>query len=201
MDNLLIGVKKTPDYWLYRSPMVERSYREMSIAAGASYQNVSDLFKTYGVDPDTDVLGDKALLRLYNIFSYTSGNPHFYILYKQIAAAVREYTNNPDRPMWIQAWINYHKPNEVLPWHAHDGTLLHGYISIDPKNTVTQFLNYTIENKIGLLYLGRPGPEYRHQVVVREPYEGYRVTLAFDIIDDTDISSTTYLNPSFIPLP
>jgi len=121
--------------------------------------------------------------RKYNIFQVAGGSYGFYILYKTVIQNIREYVGD-DRPLWMSGWLNFHDPSEVLDWHSHYGSLCHGYLSIDPKNTTTKFEGYDIENKVGRMYLG---PSYReHKVVVNEPYEGYRITLGFDVSDGTD---------------
>jgi hypothetical protein len=113
-------------------------------------------------------------------------------------AAVRDYVED-DRPLWMESWMKYHIPDEVLDWHRHDSKFtIHGYLSIDPKNTVTEFKTFSIENKPGNLYLGISGKDMMHRVVVKEPYEGYRITIAFDVIDHTPYNAA---NLSFIPIP
>ena len=76
----------------------------------------------------------------------------------------------------------YAKPNHdhdnVLGWHNHDWDY-HGYISIDPKNTVTEFRNYKIENKTGQIYFG-PG-QREHRVVCLDEFSDKRLTIGFDV--------------------
>lgn len=113
----------------------------------------------------------------YNIFAATSPSPTFYNLYKELTSLVREYVGD-DRPLWIQSWLNFHMPNEVLDWHGHAWPY-HGYISIDPKNTKTVFDGYEIKNEVGNIYIG---PGYRqHKVEVIETFDTPRITLGFDI--------------------
>lgn len=113
----------------------------------------------------------------YNLFALTAPSSAFYNIYKELRTIVREQLGD-DRPLWLQAWINYHRPEEALDWHEHEFEY-HGYIAIDPKKTNTLFENYTIENKPGQIYFG---PGYRkHKVEVLEPFEGYRTTIGYDI--------------------
>lgn len=121
--------------------------------------------------------------RKYNIFQITGGSLGFYVLFKNVTQNIRDYVGD-DRPLWMSGWLNFHKSSEVLDWHDHYGSLCHGYLSIDPKNTTTKFEDYDIENKVGRMYLGPS--ERLHKVVVNEPYEGHRITLGFDVSDDTD---------------
>ena len=55
----------------------------------------------------------------------------------------------------------------------------HGYISIDPRNTVTEFSDYKIENKVGQIYFG-PG-QREHRVVCLDEFSDTRLTIGFDI--------------------
>jgi hypothetical protein len=71
----------------------------------------------------------------------------------------------------------------------------HGYISIDPKNTNTEFEGYSIENRPGQIYIGSAFT--RHRVVNKERFDGKRITLGFDLIEPMDCN---ILNRGFIPL-
>jgi hypothetical protein len=114
----------------------------------------------------------------YNVFSLTATSLAFYALYKDLNFAIKDYMSTSD-PVWFQSWINFHKTDEVLKWHDHEFPF-HGYITIDPKNTVTEFENYQIKNEVGNIYIG---PGHRpHRVNVIEPFNGERVTLGFDLI-------------------
>jgi hypothetical protein len=117
--------------------------------------------------------------RTYNIFSMTAGSICFYNLFIELNKIIR--TELPNGPLWMQAWINIHEQENVLDWHNHYWPY-HGYISIDPKNTVTEFENYTVENKIGQIYFG-PGNRM-HRVKVVSPYEGKRITIGYDVTPD-----------------
>ena len=98
----------------------------------------------------------------------------------------------------MQSWLNNHTYDEVLRSHDH-GCPIHGYVSIDPKKSKTVFTDgiedniiYEVENNPGLLYIG-PGKRY-HRVENLEKWEGQRVTMAFDVIDEKN----NHL--SFIPI-
>lgn len=130
------------------------------------------LFKTMFPNEDSTWTYNK-----YNIFALTAPSTAFYNIYKELRTLVRSQLGN-DRPLWFQAWVNYHRPEEVLAWHHHEFDY-HGYISLDPKKTNTVFENYTIENKVGQIYFG-PGNRY-HKVEVLEPFDGHRTTIGFDI--------------------
>ena len=112
----------------------------------------------------------------YNIFALTAGYYSFYEIYKELVSLVKSELGN--KRMWMQSWLNYHDHNQVLGWHNHDWDY-HGYISIDPKNTVTEFRNYKIENKVGQIYFG-PG-QREHRVVCLDEFSDTRLTIGFDI--------------------
>ena len=112
----------------------------------------------------------------YNIFSLTAGHYNFYEIYKELVSIVKSELGN--KKMWMQSWLNYHDHDQVLGWHNHDWDY-HGYISIDPKNTVTEFRDYKIENKVGQIYFG-PG-QREHRVVCLDEFPDTRLTIGFDV--------------------
>jgi hypothetical protein len=114
----------------------------------------------------------------YNIFATTAPSSIFYELYKELNKVIRDYIGD-DRPLWMQSWLNFHMPNEVLEWHDHAWPH-HGYISIDPKKTKTVFKEYEIINEVGNIYLG-PGNR-EHKVEILEDFDTPRITLGFDIL-------------------
>lgn len=136
----------------------------------------------------------------YNIFAISSTSLLFYRLYENIRDISRQYVGD-SRPLWINSWLNFHKEDEVLDWHYHDEkNLAHGYVSIDPKNSTTEFTNFKVENKPGVLYIGPCNKDYEHRVVVNENYEGHRITLAFNLIDHTDKNFIEMKNVGAYPL-
>jgi hypothetical protein len=138
----------------------------------------------------------------YNVFTATCGDKNFYKLFVGINQCIREYLSihniKTNEMLYLQSWMNIHDCNEILTLHDH-GSPIHGYISIDPKQTKTVFTSgiedntiYEIENFSGLLYLG-PGKRY-HKVENLKEWEGQRLTIAFDINDEKN----NHL--SFIPI-
>ena len=115
----------------------------------------------------------------YNIFSLTSGSVLFFKLFNELRNIIRSEVKSDY--IWMQSWMNFHSQDQVLDWHNHSWQY-HGYISIDPKNTTTEFQEYTIENKIGQIYFG-PGNRI-HRVNVLKPYDGYRITIGYDVTTD-----------------
>lgn len=134
----------------------------------------------------------------YNIFALTAPSSAFYQIYKELRNLIREQLGD-DRPLWFQAWINYHQQSELLDWHGHDFEY-HGYIAIDPKNTKTVFENYEIINKPGQIYFG---PGFRkHKVEAITPFMGVRTTIGFDIFTTETVNSIEHphTNLSLMPL-
>lgn len=128
----------------------------------------------------------------YNIFSLTSGSMSFYHIYKEVYGIIK--SNIDYSPCWFQAWINIHQYNNVLDWHDHYWDY-HGYICIDPQDTVTEFENYTIKNQVGLIYFGKCNNP--HRVVNKSQYNQNRITIGFDVTCDP-IMNTGCLG--FIPI-
>lgn len=140
----------------------------------------------------------------YNVYGLCGCNEWFYNIYKSQIEAIREYfkisqTEVPHQ-LWLQSWINSHRPNQVLKSHNHDWPW-HGYISIDPKQSDTVFTDkpngtelYRVKNKVGQLYIG---PGYRfHHVEVLEPFEGERITFGFDL----EFNDRIMDNIGFLPI-
>ena len=211
------------DWVVYRSPAVEHESAEMVAQIGRAYRHFKNTFTgldsslrqdglTVGALPalfdvedqykkDIQHLkdeGDFSGYRFYNLFSLTAPSPLFWLLLRDIRNCVRE-TINTDEPLWIQCWMNLHKPDEVLGWHDHHFPY-HGYVSIDPKDSTTEFkegdLRYEIKNEVGNIYFG-PGWNRMHRVRVDSPYEGERITLGFDIETQPDLPDDQF---SLIPL-
>lgn len=131
------------------------------------------LFKRVFPDSDSTWTYDR-----YNIFAFTAPSTTFYKIYKEIRDVVRGQLGD-DQPLWMQAWLNFHTCDQLLPRHRHDFAY-HGYVSLDPKQTKTVFDDYEIINKPGQLYFG-PGSDRHHYVEAIEPFAGIRTTLGFDI--------------------
>ena len=156
------------DYALYQSDFIVNNlpdiYEDLDIAHRA--------FKSMFPEQDSTWSYNR-----YNIFALTAPSTSFYQIYKDMRTLVRSQLGD-DRPLWFQAWLNYHTPDQLLDWHDHEFEY-HGYISIDPKSTKTVFEGYEIINKPGQIYFG-PGNR-KHTVQAIEPFEGVRTTIGFDI--------------------
>jgi hypothetical protein len=135
-----------------------------------------ELKKEFHEYPDITWLYDK-----YSIFSYASSSILFYDLYKDLNKYIREYVGD-DRRIWLQAWLNflsYDEVESVLHAHGHEWDI-HGYISIDPKETSTQFTHFSVKNKIGNIYMGPCGVNYNHKVINDNKWDGNRITIGYD---------------------
>jgi hypothetical protein len=67
----------------------------------------------------------------------------------------------------------------------------HGYISIEPQDTTTEFCDWEVKNESGNIYFGRGN--VRHRVVNNSFYTGKRITIGYDVIPE---SSFEYLYPT-----
>lgn len=172
------------EYRLYRSQIVVDQFNAM---VGELNQAV-DLFREAFPGKDTTWT-----YKYYNAFSLTAPSRLFYQLLVDVKTAIREHIGD-DRPLWIQSWINYHQPDQLLGWHYHQWQW-HGYICIDPKKSKTLFEQYEIENQVGNIYIG---PGYRnHKVQALENFSTPRITLGFDV---TDIPKTPRGHFSLMPI-
>lgn len=123
----------------------------------------------------------------YNIFAITAGSVYFYNIFKELRDIIK--TELPKQTTWMQAWLNVHDCDKVLDWHNHDWDY-HGYISIDPKNTTTDFEEYSITNKVGQIYFGSG---YKlHKVNVIEPFSDKRITIGYDVTTDPIMDTGCY---------
>ena len=133
----------------------------------------------------------------YNIFICLAGDVFFYNLYKELTTHLRHCIGD-SRPAWFSVWLNYLTHDQIgdaLGFHDHPHDL-HGFISIDPKDTITEFVGFEIDNQIGNIYIGPGGLDFSHKVVNRSEWEGNRITLGFDVSFEQKKSMTK----SFIPL-
>ena len=128
----------------------------------------------------------------YNVFGLTSPTKVFYDLFKELRGFVYDYT---DGDLWMQSWVNYHMPDQLLKRHNHTWPI-HGYICINPHLTKTCFDDYEIQNRIGDVYIG-PGGRY-HEVKLIAPFYTPRITIGFDI---TDRPQQANANLGMIPIP
>ena len=190
-------------YNLYQSNLIKNNHQVFINDCSVAYKCLKD---------DLNIKDSTWDFYKYNIFAVTSSSILFYNLYRELNYHIRSYVGN-DRPLWMQSWLNYHEEDNTLltslgnkkGFHGH-GSLYHGYISIDPQNTITKFRNgLEIPNKIGQLYLGpganssiTPPPEdpWDHYVKALTPFLKPRITIAFDISEYVNHA----LRSTFIPI-
>ena len=160
-------------YTLYQSDYIIENQDEIIKDLNTAHANFKNAFPSQ----DSSLTATSQGYRLYNIFAITSPSPHFYQIYSELRNLIREHF--PTEKIWFQSWLNFHDENEVLGWHNHNWDY-HGYISIDPQDTNTVFEGYTIENKVGQIYLGPGG--INHKVENISPFVGKRLTIGFDLL-------------------
>jgi hypothetical protein len=179
-------------YELHRSDLIVAKQREFIAAIDT------------GIDAFRRIFGDGSptwSFKSYNAFALTAGSVVFHQLYRELTTVIRRYCNH-DNPLWFQSWINFHLQNEVLDWHRHRNSVVHGYISIQPHKTKTLFETYEILNEVGNLYIAPSGQ--KHKVEVLENFRSPRITVAFDVFDESNIAQihgeNKHVNLSVMPL-
>ena len=185
----LIEDNKEMNYRVYNSEFIANKLTAIRFEGKNHHARYRRMFKNSTLDSTWDY--DK-----YNIFSLAAGSTLFYQIYKNLIFVVKDYLKDQtdSDTIWIESWLNYHKQDDVLDWHDHEFRF-HGYISIDPKDTVTEFKEYSIKNQPGNIYIG-PGNR-KHRVVVNQSYNDTRLTLGFNLIID---SRDNINNLGFIPI-
>ena len=178
------------DYCLVDSLFVARHREELLAECAAGVAKFRSLFPGTNTTASTNAAERRRYsnhegYRLYNVFGLCAPSVLFMGLFKELVSALAGIVK--EREVYVQAWVNYQTREEVLGWHRHDGFDYHGYVAIDPKDTVTEFEGYTIENRCGLIYVGDCFP--RHRVVNRSSYAGTRVTIGFDVLVPSRVST------------
>tara|TARA_B100000287_G_C20633706_1_gene780841 strand:- start:967 stop:1479 length:513 start_codon:yes stop_codon:yes gene_type:complete len=168
------------DWKLYKSQVVLDNQRVMISILNNAIPSLGGIDSTWSYDK-------------YNVFGLTSPTQVYYDLFNELRGFVYDYIK--PKQLWMQAWVNYHMPDQVLQWHNHEWPI-HGYISIRPHKTKTVFEGYEIDNEVGNVYIG-PGNRY-HRVEVLEDYDTPRITLGFDLLTDPTQCSS---NIGLIPFP
>ena len=160
------------NYAIYRSKYIIDNQEEIKQDCHMAHDRFRVLF------PDKD---STWMYNQYNIFALTSTSLHFYNIYKDLIFCARDYLNkqniDSNEPLWMQSWMNFHKPKEVLDWHDHRWPY-HGYMSIDPKKSRTLFEDYSIDNEVGFIYFGEGYKS--HKVELLEDFSGERITIGYD---------------------
>ena len=176
-------------YKIYQSDLVLKNHQQFLNETKLAYFYLKNKYNT------SDTTG---LYKKYNLFAITSNSLLFYKLFKELNSYIRDYIGD-NRPLWMKSWLNYHNTPQDLDnslgesagFHGHLATY-HGYISIDPQNTITRFRNgLDIQNKIGQIYIG-PGTNtlttnvesgWDHFVDLISPSLSPRITIAFDVVE------------------
>lgn len=187
----LIHQDEDPKYRIYRSSEIVENKDEFVRQIESSRQSLMSIY------PDIDSTWG---YNVYNLFAISAGYEMFFNLYKDLQYIVRDYLQT-DEPLWMQSWANYHYENDLLDWHAHFGWACHGYISIDPKDSITMFEGFEIANEVGNIYIGPSSVQ--HKVYSNGQYEGHRITCGFDIgTKDVllEMQERNAINISFMPI-
>lgn len=192
MDRLtLIESNEELNYKIWRSSEIVDNKDEFVRQIESSRESLRSIY------PDIDSTWG---YNVYNIFAVSAGYEMFYNLYKDLQFIVRDYMQT-DEPLWMQSWANYQYENDLLDWHAHFDWACHGYISIDPKDSITMFEGFEIANEVGNIYIGPSNVQ--HKVYSKGQYEGRRITCGYDIgnIETLlDMQERNAINISFMPI-
>ncbi len=187
------------EYKIYKSEYIKENQSKIIDACSFTHKKIEKIFPNTNSTSSTNInefslYSNHEGYKLYNFFQISSPNIYIFNVYKELLRAISSYRQHDG--LYFESWINYQDQDEVLDWHRHEGFLYHGYVCIDPKDTITEFENYSIENEVGLIYIGAGSP--RHRVVNKKPFEGKRITLGFDLIEPSD---NFVKSQSFIPIP
>ena len=182
------------EYKIYQSNLIKSNFEDFVNTSYFYHKKFTQMFKEINNDSTWGY-------QLYNIFCLSSTHILWYKLYKELNYHIRSFIGD-NRPIYIQAWLNFHSADEVLKKHDHD-QIFHGYISIDPKDTTTVFNKFEIKNQIGQIYIGPGGKDYSHYVRIDKPYDGKRITIGFDLVlpNNKDLNNQSSTNNlGLIPL-
>lgn len=171
-------IESNDNYKLYHCQFIKNNVKDFISDCNIVYKRFNHQFPNESTTK---------FFRYYNMEGLSVGLTNFYLLFTNLKKLIRQIVNH-NNPLWYQCWINFHEYGKTLDWHTHDECSLHGYLSIDPKDSNTMFKDYSINNEIGKLYLGNPSSP--HKVCVNKYYIGHRITIAFDVYDNNDIQKT-----------
>jgi hypothetical protein len=187
----LIEDNKQHNFKIWRSSEIVENKEEFISQIESSRNSLMAIY------PDIDSTWG---YNVYNIFAVSAGYEMFYNLYKDLQFIVRDYMQT-EEPLWMQSWANYQYENDLLDWHAHFDWDCHGYISIDPKNSITMFEGFEIINEVGNIYIGPS--DVQHKVYSKNQYDGRRITCGYDIGSKNvllDMQEKNAVNISFMPI-
>ena len=174
------------DYKIYKSKIIIENHKEFVILCEELDVELREEF-SIGVDNSTTWEYNR-----YGLFNLKQGNKLFDSLKEELIDIIKE---NYKDECWFTSWLNfdtYDTVEHTLKKHFHESPL-HGYISIDPKNTKTNFpySGFVVDNEIGNIYIGPGGGgpgndiksnKWKHEVINTSDYEGNRITIAFDVV-------------------
>ena len=180
------------DFQVYESEIVKSRHSDMSGFIDMVANN----------PPQQDVFVNEFTWNYerYNVFGLLSTTPDVYDLYCELNAIVYDFLDDQKvdtTQVWMQSWLNYHNPSELLDWHDHKWPY-HGYISIRPQNTTTLFEDINILNEVGNVYIGRGNRKHSVQLNSDQLFEEKRITIGFDL--DINVSRISN-NIGLIPFP
>jgi len=171
-------------YHVFNSLFIAKNCKQLAMEAAAAHKRFQKIFPQTNSTASTTFKEFRKYkhhtgFRYYNIFSLCAPSEVFAGLFLELKGLI-SIAMPRERIVYVQAWLNYQKKDEVLQWHTHEGFDFHGYICIEPRLTVTEFDGYTITNSPGLMYLGPCS--IPHRVVNLKLYKEARITIGFDVV-------------------
>ena len=186
-------IHRDDNYRVYQSEVILDNQKLMIEEVNNAYKKFlqnkdQEDMNTLPYSHHTDKQGNSFVSGISNFFAFTAPSTLFYDLYMELRDAVRDYVGD-SRRLYMDSWLNYlpYDTESILCWHDHAFTY-HGYISLDPKETITDFGDWQIKNKIGNIYIG-PGNK-KHRVILLEEHDQPRITIGFDVEDKTTLPDT-----------
>lgn len=143
--------------------------------------------------------------KYYNLMLLTFGSKIFHTFFTELKERILDYMGHPKERLWYMCWLNYDTgENKFFRWHQHYDARVHGFVSIEPQKTVTEFEDFKLKNEVGQMYIG-PGNKL-HKVNILEPYKKPRISIAFDVCGDIEVNKMykkygkVDINIAFLPL-
>ena len=148
-----------------------------------------ELYKKQSNKTNNNITWDYLYYNIFNLCAYRKKTVH---LKKIILNCIKFFLddNNYDYSDGIvfKSWVNFHSSEkELLKLHSHVSQF-HGYACVDPLDSLTIFKNpivdevlLQINNKPGLIYIGKSVNNSFHYVKMNSIMERPRITIAFDV--------------------
>jgi hypothetical protein len=179
-------------YRIYQSTVIKNHHKKIISEINLSYDkfvknlNNKDINTlAYSVHKNEN---NSFVSGISNVFSLMSPSILFHDLYTELRDIIKDYLGE-NKKLYLDCWLNYfhYDTEKILCWHSHASSY-HGYISLDPQNSITDFGDYQINNEIGQIYIGLGNQ--KHRVLCEKKHETPRITIGFDVEDKNSLPDT-----------